>query len=783
MKWKKASLVPALICAGVVALICALEWLGETQPRLRILQRLEWITYDWRVREAARHSPTVATNLGFVAINDYSVDAVLNGTLPYTFGLLWPREVYARLVDELSAQGAEAVGFDVLFAELRPDHKPVKTVDGTISSDEFFAGSLRRGSNVILASEGELFPPDLFESNASSVANISALPERDGILRRVHAFADVRVLHPLLKEAAREFSWDVSGFRIETGKLLFPRRDSAAVDVVPLNSEGGFDAGRIELALGRSKTGSIVSRFEQAVRNERLWHLGLTLAAHELRLDLRHAVVDLEHGRIVLPTKNGEGPSRVIPVDHVGQFYIDWSLGLNDPRLKREAIEDLLGKYESRRAGQMADTTNDWKGKLVVVGSIAGGNNLRDLGATPLEQSTFLVSCYWNVANSLLLNRFIRPLHFPGKLIIIVVLGALAGICTWKMKTLGAVASVAGIAVAYVVAAVWLFNDSRIWLPIITPVAGSLLVTHISLVTYLVRVERRERRRTKDIFSKIVSPDIVRELLDLEKISLGGTRRTLTVFFADVRGFTEVTDMIQQRADALAQTYRFTADEAKKLFDEQSEEILNTINLHLGIAGDCIKKHGGTLDKYIGDCVMAFWGAPVPNPQHALHCVRAVIDMQRAIFDLNQKRREENVLREEENLRRSFKGELPLQSLDILTMGSGINTGMVTVGLMGSAAHLVNYTVFGREVNLASRLESASGRGRILIGEQTFREIQRDDPELAATCREQAPLTLKGFRDAVKAYEVPWRPPDVLPVDAGQSQTIVRDKNRREDCY
>ena len=134
-------------------------------------------------------------------------------------------------------------------------------------------------------------------------------------------------------------------------------------------------------------------------------------------------------------------------------------------------------------------------------------------------------------------------------------------------------------------------------------------------------------------------------------------------------------------------------------------------------------------------------------------------------------------------MRRAFEGQPPVPLLDVLAVGSGINTGTVTVGLMGSDAHLVNYTVFGREVNLASRLEGASGRGRILIGEQTFLDLQRDDPELAASCKEQEPLTLKGFRAAVRAYEVPWRPPEISVLDAGQTQTIIRDKNLREDIY
>jgi class 3 adenylate cyclase len=91
---------------------------------------------------------------------------------------------------------------------------------------------------------------------------------------------------------------------------------------------------------------------------------------------------------------------------------------------------------------------------------------------------------------------------------------------------------------------------------------------------------------------------------------------------------------------------------------------------------------------------------------------------------------------------------------------------MATVGLMGSNEHLLNYTVFGREVNLASRLESASGRNRIYIGEATYKHLLRDDPELAATCIAIPPLTtIKGISGAVIVYEVPWRPPGASPFD------------------
>jgi adenylate cyclase len=175
------------------------------------------------------------------------------------------------------------------------------------------------------------------------------------------------------------------------------------------------------------------------------------------------------------------------------------------------------------------------------------------------------------------------------------------------------------------------------------------------------------------------------------------------------------------------------------------------------VIADKVKEHNGTLDKYIGDCVMAFWGAPTPNERHAVDCVRAAIGAQCAIYELNLQRAAENKRRERENEARQASGQATLPMLTLLALGSGINTGDVTVGLMGSDAHILNYTVFGREVNLASRLEGVSGRGRIIISDTTFKELKSLDPKLAAACVELPPEQLKGFRDVVQIYEVKWR--------------------------
>jgi adenylate cyclase len=188
-----------------------------------------------------------------------------------------------------------------------------------------------------------------------------------------------------------------------------------------------------------------------------------------------------------------------------------------------------------------------------------------------------------------------------------------------------------------------------------------------------------------------------------------------------------------------------------------ARETLETVNLYLATVADAVKNHGGTLDKYIGDCVMAFWNAPVAHGKHVLACVHAAMEAQRKIFELNQKRLAQNESREIENRARLSAGMPPKPLLTALQLGTGINTGLVTVGLMGSETHQYNYTVFGREVNLASRLEGVSGSGRIIISDTTYNHLLRHDPALAATCAELPSVTVKGIKAVVRIYEVPWK--------------------------
>ncbi|WHO75101.1 adenylate/guanylate cyclase domain-containing protein [Rhizobium sp. BT03] len=201
--------------------------------------------------------------------------------------------------------------------------------------------------------------------------------------------------------------------------------------------------------------------------------------------------------------------------------------------------------------------------------------------------------------------------------------------------------------------------------------------------------ERRNKRQIIRAFAQYISPDLVRRLSnDPSQLKLGGERRTLSVLFSDVRGFTTIAETLK----------------------DDPEQLTGLINRLLTPLSDVVMDHGGTIDKYMGDCIMAFWNAPLDDPDHALHAVRASLAMQAAISRLNNQLEREAAAR----------GGKP----HVLKMGVGINTGECIVGNMGSTRRF-DYSCLGDSVNLASRLEGASKNYGValLLGEETARLV------------------------------------------------------------
>ncbi len=777
MKFKPLKLAPAIIGTVVIALVCLARVLN-----FGWIQRLEHMTYDKRVRLAASHEQPVSTNLGCVFITDESLRAIAGGQLGKPYGLYWPRHIYSRVLRELSTQGARAVAFDVLFENLRMDHgaypepanrwpdlgnflqavhpgeKPTVFGEGgaeslLVQSDDHFAWQLKKSGMAILAAERGVRPHALFATNAIAIGDISADRDADGVLRRAQAFRVYTNWHTLFRKIEEDpgYGVDLSMARFEPGKITLPRSNDSQPIKIDVDADGRFDLADF---LG-DKIPSGWPAKDRAFSLERVWHMGIVLAARELQLNLADAEVNLPAGQIVFHSTNGV--ERVLPLDEDGYFYINWEMPLTDRRFFSDDILSLLIQDQARSTGLGESLTNLWRDRLVVIGSAATGNDLTDRGATPLEKDTFLVSKHWNVANSIITGRFIRTTPLVWELLLIAVLGTLTAFLTWQLRAVTAALSVLALVTVYSVAVIHIFTQQRLWLPVILPVGGAFLMQYVCLQTYRVVFEQRERRRVLGVFDKMVSPNVAREVLKMESLTLGGSRREITVYFADVRGFTELTDATSQRASQFVAEQKLSGADADAVYATYAREMLDTVNTYLSLVADIVKQHDGTLDKYIGDCVMSYWGAPTASPCHALQCVHAAIDAQRAIHELNLKRFEENKRREQENVGRAKAGQPLVPMLPILYLGSGINSGMAVAGLMGSEKHERSYTVFGREVNLASRLESVSGRGRIIIGEATYEALLRDDPALAKTCIEQEPTKPKGFNKPIRNFEVPWQ--------------------------
>ena len=258
-------------------------------------------------------------------------------------------------------------------------------------------------------------------------------------------------------------------------------------------------------------------------------------------------------------------------------------------------------------------------------------------------------------------------------------------------------------------AALFLFQRYHFLLTVISPILA-VVAGYVTSTAYHFVVERKQRMLIKTMFSTYVNPSVVDELIsNPEKLTLGGQRKELTVLFTDVEGFTTISEGMSP------------------------EELVGLLNEFLSEMTAIVFRNHGTLDKYEGDAVMAFWGAPIHQEDHALRACRSALEMQDAMVELRQRWKD---------LQR------PHMKIRI-----GINSGEMVVGNMGGTGRF-DYTVIGDSVNIASRLEGANklyGTG-ILVSDRTY-ELVRD----TLTGRELDLITVKGRSEPLRIYEL-YRP-------------------------
>lgn len=214
----------------------------------------------------------------------------------------------------------------------------------------------------------------------------------------------------------------------------------------------------------------------------------------------------------------------------------------------------------------------------------------------------------------------------------------------------------------------------------------------------------RERDRIKGTFQRFVSSQVAEKVLGAKDIVLTGERRRASILFADIRGFTSMSERLAP------------------------EEIVSMLNEYFTVMVDIIITHEGNLDKFIGDAMMAIFGAPLRHPDDPLRAVRTAVDMQRALLELNEER--------------------DRRGAEAIYIGIGIATGDVVAGNIGSEKRM-EYSVIGDEVNLAARIQSKSGKQKILICPETFKAVQGEIKTIPLE-----PVMLKGKSHPVQIYEV-----------------------------
>ncbi|HKM15401.1 MAG TPA: adenylate/guanylate cyclase domain-containing protein [Marinospirillum sp.] len=345
------------------------------------------------------------------------------------------------------------------------------------------------------------------------------------------------------------------------------------------------------------------------------------------------------------------------------------------------------------------------QGALVLVGTSAPG--LFDLRATPVASVYPGVEVHANLLAAMLDKQFLQqPSWAPGANLVIALLAGLtlALSLPWLAPLLQVLISF-GVSVAIISITSWLWVAEGIVLALAGPLLLVFLLTVFNFVWGFF-YESMTRHRLADMFGQYVPPQLVEEMSRHPgNFSFAGESRELSVLFSDIRGFTTLSESL-------------AADELKVLLNRYFTPIT-------GVIFD----HRGTIDKYIGDLVMAFWGAPVNDPDHALHSIQAAMQMLKATDEISD----------------TFVSE----GLPAISVGIGINSGLMNVGDMGSKYRRA-YTVLGDAVNLASRLESSTKYYGVslLVGERT-RELALD----YFLWRELDLVKVKGKDYPVKVYQ------------------------------
>ena len=394
-----------------------------------------------------------------------------------------------------------------------------------------------------------------------------------------------------------------------------------------------------------------------------------------------------------LPKTKTTPPKRgnvIIPIDSEGSLLINF-YGRTGTFQVRSFSDVFEGKVSAKY----------FKDKIFLVGVYAEG--LQDIHETPYGKM-FGVEMMANTVTQLINRDFIRFSKGYIDILLIVFFGLLISYIVGRKSILYSYVTTFALAVVYFFVVVFVFDKYRYVLNLSAPLITSMF-TLFTMIAYRILTEEKEKKVIQGMFSNYVSKSIVDELIKHpEKLELGGEDKNITVLFSDIRGFTTLSEKLTP------------------------QELVAHLNEYLSAMTDIIFKYEGTLDKYVGDEIMAFWNAPLEQENHAELACLAALEMMSKLHDLNENWPEDRNL----------------------NIGIGMNTGLMTVGNMGSKSRM-DYTLMGDNVNLGARLEGTNKiyGTNIIISDLTYGEIKDQ-----FICRELDNIRVKGKQKPVMIYEV-----------------------------
>jgi len=636
-----------------------------------LLDDVELKSYDMRLKA---HPATAGTTaVAIAAIDEKSLTAF--GRWP------WSRNVLAETVERLNAMGARVIAFDVFFAE--PENRAALEQIERLEREQGISPATSPYARVKRTLSTDQALARAIEKSGKVVLPIVFLMGEDEARHqdKTEAAQRLKLLEPQAISIIRQRGQQRSEFEMPVTAGLIAN--------LPILTQAARASGHINALPDRDGT----VRWAPLV----LRHQGHFFPAADVqaaRLYLGEPALVLQIG--VDGVHGLQLGDRFIPTDEYGRALIHFRGGVG--RFPTFSIADLL-------AGRVdAASVRD---RIVLIGTTAVG--LGDVRVTPVGEVFPGVEIRANTIQNLIDGDFVLR---PGWMVLfdVVTMLVLGLLLAWLLPRLGFKASTLltlGLAGAYLLLAIVEFRLQLVWFKVVYPL---LLLTLLFVSTTLVHYlgAERERRGIKRAFQHYVPPAVVDRILDHpEQLGLGGEKRVLTVLFSDIRGFTTIAEGLSP------------------------ERLVQLLNDYLTRMTEQVFRHEGLLDKYIGDAMLAVYGAPIAHPDHAKRACRSALDMVRAA--------------------RVLQAEWIAQGLPPLDLGVGINTGPMVVGNMGSKTRF-DYTVIGDAVNLGSRIESLNKQygTHILVSEFTWRQVKDEFLYM----REIDIATVRGRSEPVRLYEL-----------------------------